>query len=219
MHNRKNFYALLLLVSLLFVVNAVDARNDVICVKPEQKAVRILALTASDEVSGDVSAENGVIDFYISSSAGDVLTCNNQTNGTSFSFVAPENDNYTFCFINSLSNETVEVALNYIIKIVRNANVNLNVNVGTSAGVARVVAAPPLEQPEDTPDLEDLYAKYLNFRKADELLRIVRSTLQYMPLRETVMVLGFASLMAVLVEVPRHIRRSRLPSQARVLRK
>jgi hypothetical protein len=183
-------------------INNVNARGGAFVIEPMQVVTEGVELKAADKVSGNLSVSNGFIDFYITSPSGDVLIGDNKTVFDSFKFTAKENGNYTFHFINSLSEKTVTVILSYGITFTVSCEIGMNF--GLSTGVARVVAPPlPLDSPD--PSLDDPYAKYLNFLRAHEILKTVRNLWKYMPLQNGVLILSCTVLAIASMEFAKHI--------------
>jgi len=201
MRTRRILYMLVLFITVFLTPSIANARSEVIVIKRNSEVTRSLQLSILDEVYGNVSVRNGKIDFFLRSPEQQVLFCYNQTTCTEFEFKATENGNYTFCFVNSISEELVTIIFSYAVKFVR--NIGQGVNFGTSTGIARVVAPPPeLDQPDIEPD--DPYTQYLNFQRAYEILRIVREKWRYMPLREIISIFGFSLLALALPKIAKH---------------
>lgn len=185
-----------------YFINSVNARGGAFVIEPMQVVTESVELKAADKVSGNLSVSDGFVDFYITSPSGDVLISDNKTVFDSFNFTVKENGNYTFHFINSLSEKTVTAVLSYGITFTVNSEIDMNF--GLSTGVATVVAPPP---PLDSPDagLDDLYAKYLNSLRAHEILETVGHLWKYMPLRNEALILGCTVLAIASMEIAKHI--------------
>lgn len=176
----------LILVSL--TIGVANARSEELVIEPKNKIIGSLKLGVHDEIIGNISVQDGFVDFYVYNPSGGALLFYNQTSGTSFNFTVSENGNYTFCFINSLEQDPVTVFLNYGIVFVVESS--LNVGIDFSTGVAQVITLPPIEPPDDFPDLENLFEKYLNLQESDKILRIAKGASQYVPLRNIVIALS-----------------------------
>ena len=75
---------------------------------------------------------------------------------------------------------------------------NLGFDVDHSVGTEIIIELPP---PAPDPEIDDPYSKYLNFLKAHEIFRIIRGFRKYMPLQNTLLVLGCVALVTALIEI------------------
>lgn len=195
MNTRRALSYLLVLSVLIFLfVGNVEARTHDFVVQPEQEVtLSSPTLTSPDRVIGNMSVQDGFVEFYITSPTGRIVFCHNQTADADFDFIAQETGNYTFHFINSLLTENATVVLNYRVDIVRTSKIGIDV--GSSVGTAIVTTpVPPPPPPDDLPELENLYEKYLNFREAEKIVKIIRDVSTYMPLGSTLGMIGISSL-------------------------
>ena len=77
---------------------------------------------------------------------------------------------------------------------------NLGFDVDHSVGTEIIIELPP-PAPDPDPEIDDPYSKYLNFLKAPEIFRIIRGFRKYMPLQNTLLVLGCVALVTALIEI------------------
>jgi len=91
------------LISTFFLIGDVGARTHEFIIQPkEEVTLDTPTLTSTDKVIGNVSAQNGFVDFYVTTPTGGILFCYNKTADANFNFTASETGNYTFHFVNSL---------------------------------------------------------------------------------------------------------------------
>lgn len=192
-----------------FLISAVSGRGGVFIIEPMQEVIENVELGVSDKVSGNLSVNNGFIDFYITTPSGEVLLSYNKTTFDTFSFVAHENGTFTMHLVNKHRAENVNVTLNYAVHftIFLQGEVNVGYNVGTATVIS---TPPPVEHPD--PEINDLTRKYLNFLKAHEILRIVRGVRKYVPLQLSFLVLGCIALATALIEIVKLVHRSSFPA-------
>ena len=203
-------------LSAIFFVGIVNATREIFAVEPSAEATERVRLGVRNAISGNFSVSKGFIDFYITSPSGIVILCYNNTEFNVFNLTAEEEGNYTFHLVNTYQTENVNVTLTYAcdIKIV----IQAGVNVGYSVGTATVISTRP-SIPDPDLELDDPYMKYLNFLKAHEILRIVDGFRKYMPLQNTLSVLGCVALVATLIETTElaHYRFNKNYNSKRVL--
>lgn len=196
-------------LSSIFFVGIVNARGGTFIIEPSEKANERVKLGVRDAIRGNFSVSNGFIDFYIASPSGIVLLCYNKTAFNTFNLTAEEDGNHTMHLINAYQTENLNVTLNYAVHVV--ITLHAEVNMVHSVGTATVISTPlPVEHPD--PELDDLYRKYFNFLKAHEILRIVRSFRKYVPLQNSLLVLGCIALATALIEIVRLVRRRSVPA-------
>jgi hypothetical protein len=87
-----------------------------IAVEPKQEVFRSINLSASYDVYGNFSAQNGDIDFFVADPSGRILLGCNSTTGSPFFFSASKDGNYTVHFVNSASTSETHVKLVYVVK-------------------------------------------------------------------------------------------------------
>jgi len=175
---RTFLWCFLLLIISSFLIGNVKARTEVFLLEPEKEATYSLQLTIHERVSGNVSVEGSVVDFYVTSPTRAVVFHYNQTANTNFNFTASENGNYTMHFVNSFSTTNVTIMMNYSILFVVKSQIGINFNAGATALATQQPS--PLPKPRK-PSLEDFFKKYLNFLEAEKILNIVRDASKYMP--------------------------------------
>lgn len=200
----QSLILLLTIVSLLGLgVSTVSARGGVFVVKPTQEVIEDVNLGVSDEVFGNLSVTDGFIDFYVTSPSGVTLQSYHSIANTSFSFVADENGTYSMHLNNTYQTCDVTVTLDYAVHF--KAVLQENINIGFSTGVAKVVSPPqPWPEPDDDPELDNLYERLLNFLKASEIVRTVRDCWRYAPIRNIILVTSCIGLTVGLIEIIRH---------------
>lgn len=196
---------LLLTIVLLLALGifTAKARGGVFVIKPTQEVIEHINLGVSDEVFGNLSVTDGFIDFYVTSPSGVTLQSYHSIANTSFSFLADENGTYSIHLNNTYQTSDVTVTLDYAVhfKVV----LQENINIGLSTGVAKVVSPlQPWPEPDDGPELDNLYEKLLNFLKASEILRTVRDCRIYVPIRNIILVMSCIGLTVRLIEIIRH---------------
>jgi len=128
-------------------VASVQARSTAYHIEPTKEGVESIVLDVSDSVAGNVSVDNGLIDFYVMNPSGYSILRYNSTTFEFFNFTAVEKGVYALHFVNANQEGNVTVSLTY------SAHFNVvlygNVNVGFSTGVAHVVGSPILPTPFD----------------------------------------------------------------------
>jgi len=192
-----------------FLISAVSGRGGVFVIESTQEVIENVELGVSDKVSGNLSVSNGFVDFYIKSPSGIVLLCYNKTAFDIFNFTAEEDGNYSMHLANTHQTENVSVTLNYSVAV--KVDLYAGVNVDYSVGTATVISTPPpIEHPD--PEIDDLHRKYLNFLKAHEILRILRGVRKYVPLQNSLLVLGCIALATALIEIGKLVHRRSFPA-------
>jgi len=200
MRKRRLIFATLTIFLASFFITAAGARGDVFVIEPAQEVTENVELDVSSDVAGNFSVKNGFIEFYVTDPSGIVILCYNKTAFNTFSFAAGENGIFTMHLVNTYQTEKVNVTLNYGINFC--VVIQEKVNADFSLGTARVVPPPTLPpSPEDSPNLDNPYEKYLNFVSARFVLRILRDVWKYMPLQNTVLILGCTLLVTALIEI------------------
>lgn len=209
----RTAFVSIVFLSSIFFVGIVNARGGTFIIEPSEKANERVKLGARDTVRGNFSVSNGFIDFYIMSPSGTVFLRYNKTAFDIFNFTAEEDGNYTMHLINTYQAENVSVTLNYSVHFV--ITLQGEVNVGYSVGTATVISIrPPI--PDLNPELDDPYRKYLNFLKAHEILRVVRGVREYLPLQNSLLVLGCIALIVASIEIAELVHRKSFPARLRI---
>jgi hypothetical protein len=135
--------AILLSITFLLAslcVASVQGRGGTFVVEPARGVTDSVELNVSDSALGDISVNNGPIDFYVTSPSELVILCYNDTAFTSFNFTAEEEGTYTMHLANTNQAGNVTVLLSYGVNLSRAAQVGINF--GTSTGIAVVRASP-----------------------------------------------------------------------------
>jgi hypothetical protein len=130
----------LVVVSIAFVlaslcVASVQAKSTTYHIEPTKEATESIVLDVSDSAVGNVSIDNGLIDFYVTNPSGHSILRYNSTTFELFNFTAVEKGAYTMHFANA--------------------------NLGTSTGVANVLGSPVLPVPFDWTWLIQTFASLL----------------------------------------------------------
>lgn len=187
-----------------FIGNA-SARGGVLVIEPMQEVTESVALSTSESVSGNISVEGGVIDFYVTTPNGSIVICHNKTAYTPFNFTASEDGNYTMHFINSHSFSDITLTLNYSVHFV--VVVQQKVVFNFSTGVAHVSALPPFPVRRLNLKLEDLNRLYINIRESVKILNIIKEIWNNIPLRSLVhtLILAFLGFSLLYIHFPKSV--------------
>lgn len=118
---RKPFHtiAVLLLVSLLVCllvgsfVSAVKARGGLLVIGPGDEAIEKVQLASPDNVVGNMTANDGFVDFFVTNPSYDIVYQHNRTSFDSFNFTAIESGIYVMHFVNKYQSGDVNVTLSY----------------------------------------------------------------------------------------------------------
>jgi hypothetical protein len=137
---------LILLVANIFV-GTINARDGVFVIEPTKEVIENVELKIPDEVVGNVSISNGLIDFYVTNPSGIPIFCYNKTAFETFKFTAEQNGTYIMHFVNVENIENVTVTLSYSIHVilVLYGNVDLKFSVGTAHVVGSVTPTTPFD--------------------------------------------------------------------------
>jgi hypothetical protein len=154
----------LVVVSIAFVlaslcVASVQAKSTTYHIEPTKEATESIVLDVSDSAVGNVSIDNGLIDFYVTNPSGHSILRYNSTTFELFNFTAVEKGAYTMHFANANQEGNVTVLLSYCVNFT--ITVHENINVGTSTGVANVLGSPVLPVPFDWTWLIQTFASLL----------------------------------------------------------
>jgi len=144
---RKIIFITIAFVLASLYVASVQARGATFIVEPAREAVDTAQLNISEGAVGNVSVENGFVDFYITSPSGLVILCYNKIAFESFNFTAEENGTYTMHLANNNQEASVSVLLYYVVKF--NVVLKADINAGFSLGKATVLPSPVLTPPFD----------------------------------------------------------------------
>jgi hypothetical protein len=148
MNRGKRLTTILVAVSLLiFFINATYARGGVFIIEPTQEVIEKVELEVPDEVVGNISVSNGLIDFYVRNPSGILLFCYNNTAFETFNFTAEENGNYTIHLANTNMSENVTVTLEYGIHfyLVLHGEIKMTFNVGATTSSMTMVPITPFD--------------------------------------------------------------------------
>lgn len=188
-----------------FLVHTVSAgHGGVFVLEPNQEATDRIYLTVSSEAVGTVLVNNSLpIDFWVTDPSGTMLLGYDRFGNISFRFVADKNGNYTMHLKNAYQAQNVTVVLDYSLNFV--VVLQESIKIQASAGVAKVASPPPsLSLPDiDGPDLDNLYEKYSNFQRASEILRALRDSSNYLPVRDLILMTYCFALVAGSIEIVR----------------
>lgn len=118
---RKPFHtiAVLLLVSLLVCllvgsfVSAVKARGGILVIGPCDEAIEKVQLASPDNVVGNMTVNDGFVDFFVTNPSYDIVYQRNRTSFDSFNFTANESGVYVMHFVNKYQSGDVNVTLSY----------------------------------------------------------------------------------------------------------
>jgi hypothetical protein len=114
MHLELACVALVLLFS-IFIQHA-NARGCTFIIGPMQEVTETVDLKVYEsmraDVCGNISVDNGFVDFYVTNPSGNIIFCCNKTSLSSFNFSAIENGTYTMHLANTAEND-VTATLNY----------------------------------------------------------------------------------------------------------
>jgi hypothetical protein len=118
---RKPFHTItvLLLVSLLVCllvgsfVSAVKARGGILVIGPGDEAIEKVQLTSPSSVGGNMTANDGFVDFFVTNPSYDIVYQRNRTSFDSFNFAANESGVYVMHFVNKYQSGDVNVTLSY----------------------------------------------------------------------------------------------------------
>ena len=140
-------FCLLAFVSNVFFIRTAEARGDTLILKPAQEVEETIQLSLSDEVYGNISAIEGLVDFYVTSPSGIVLLWYNVTEFSRFNFTARENGLYTLHLVNALQTRNVTAVLNYCVhyKIVISENLSFSGATETMTTTIKTTPIPPLD--------------------------------------------------------------------------
>jgi len=116
-NKRSLIFPLISILLCSFFVGIVSARGGVFVVEPTQEVTEEVKLTVSDEVKGNLSVNDGFVDFYIESPSGAILFSDNKITFTIFNFTAEENGNYTMHVANNYQTRNVNVTLDYSVSM------------------------------------------------------------------------------------------------------
>jgi hypothetical protein len=181
------------------LVGSVEATTNDFVVQPKQEVtvssptLSSPTLTSRDRVFGNISVQDGFVDFYISSPTGRIVLCDKHTAFADFDFTAEEAGNYTFHFINSLLTQNVTVILDYIVQFVFTIGDTSKTDVSVATATLSQLTPISPQQP-DKPESENSYEKYLNFQQAETISRTIGDVLEGMPLGLTLAIIGICSL-------------------------
>jgi hypothetical protein len=200
--------ALLLLVvavMLSFVIGTGEAgHGSVLVLEPAQEVTERISLTVSSEVYGNLSTDNGSIDFWVTGPSDDTLICHYGIENCSFKLVAEQDGNYTMHMNNTYQMQNVITKLEYSVNrvFVFQGNVGLNFNVDSTTQIPQPPPPPTLPDVDDPRgNSEDFYRPYLNFQRSSQILATLESFLKHMPMSNLVPIVYFLALIVVLKEI------------------
>jgi len=142
-----NVPIVLLLVGLF--IGSVNARGGSFIVGPKSEVTENVVLDTSNSVYGNVSVDNGFVDFFVTSPSGDVLLRYAKTSLNSFNFTATEKGTYQIHAANTYRTEAVNITLNYMVAVSFQLSATLKVSEGVSVGTATVLPPSMVTQPLD----------------------------------------------------------------------
>jgi hypothetical protein len=143
---RKPFHtiAVLLLVSLLVCllvgsfVSAVKARGGVLVIGPGDEAIEKVQLASPDNVVGNMTVNDGFVDFFVTNPSYDIVYQRNRTSFDSFNFTANESGVYVMHFVNKYQSGDVNVTLGYGINFFFSVSLSLTISPQLSITITRV---------------------------------------------------------------------------------
>jgi len=110
---RRLVYTLDVLLLVALFVGSVNARGSNFVVSPTDEAVEIVQLTPPDSVVGNMSVDNGFVDFFVTNPSYDIVFESRKTSFSNFSITANESGTYVMHFVNKYQAEDVNVSLSY----------------------------------------------------------------------------------------------------------
>jgi hypothetical protein len=150
-------------------------------IAPKQELVVKINPNQGAQVSGNVSVLSGVIDCSINTP--NAVHRWVRVSTANFTFIEDENGSYSICMSNSYEAFSVLVELNYRTLITINCSLELQMGMSSSVQTRRTFATPPLSHQENENGSIDLFALYLNFQEAGQILRTINSGSAFLPLR------------------------------------
>ena len=113
---------LALLVAGVFVGLAKAMEVSFIVTPSEDEVVQKIQLSASDNIVGNISVENGsFIDFFVTSPSYDMVFQSNKTSFETFNITASDTGTYVMHFVNKYQSNYVNVSLSYGTNFFRSA--------------------------------------------------------------------------------------------------
>lgn len=126
-----------------FAICSVDATSRTFIISPMQEVVEIKELNLPGRVCGNIFAQNGTIDFYVTNPSKNVILCYNQIENADFNFTRSEKGDYTMHLVNSVSPTDTTVQLSYSVDYRFEILENVSFRAESSVGTASVVGPAP----------------------------------------------------------------------------
>jgi len=113
---RLELACMALVLLFIFFIPHANARGCTFVISPMQEVTEMVNLAVYEnmhiEVRGNISVDNGFVDFYVTNPSGNIIFCCNKTSFSWFNFSAIENGTYTMHLANTAEND-VTATLNY----------------------------------------------------------------------------------------------------------
>jgi hypothetical protein len=166
----------------VFFVGTAKARDESFVIQPKQEAVEYVNLAGSGNASGNLSASQGQIDFFIRDPNGIIIQEFLNVSTTPFSFVADKKGNYSMCMDSNYEAFNVTVILDYTVELRADPSASIGVS---SSGTAHVysVMRPPFLNLQDDEGSDYVIGPYRAFQDATQMLRVIDSGSAFLPFR------------------------------------
>lgn len=110
---RKIVYAIVALLLVSLFIAMVEARGGSYVISPSDEAIEKIQLAPPDNVVGNMSVNNGFVDFFVTNPSYDIVYQSLKTSFDSFNFTANESGIYVMHFVNKYQSEDVNLTLYY----------------------------------------------------------------------------------------------------------
>lgn len=119
-------------------VGSVAAHGGTFVIGSGEEAIEKIQLASPDNVVGNMSVNNGFVDFYVTDPSYDFIYQSNRTSFDSFNFTASESGTYVMHFANKYQsgdvNLTLSYGINYFVFLSTTISISTSTSVTTTQG-------------------------------------------------------------------------------------
>jgi hypothetical protein len=186
---------------LAFLVGTAKARGGSFVIGLKQEAFEYVNLYGSGNATGNLSVENGTIDFLVRDPDGIIVQEFLNVSTASFSFTADKNGNYSMCMDNNYEAFNVTVELDYGIEVAWTINEGIGISSSSfPSEIGPPIARPPPDRSEDDSESDYVIGPYLTFQRAAQTLGVIDRGIVFLPFRSlNLTTYAFASATALVL--------------------